>query len=135
MVLFFQVGRAQSVPLRTADWITVPYPDGAVVRSCPVFFRDFLLKKKVKSAVLYISALGLYEARMNGKRIGEDYFTPGFTVYNKRLQYQRYEVSRLLGSGRGAIGYRSWWARDGTEGISGTSRGSIDPIFLASDVD
>ncbi len=43
-------------------------------------------------AKIYASALGLYELHLNGKRVGDEYFTPGLTEYKKHLQYQVYEI-------------------------------------------
>ena len=53
---------------------------------------------------VYITSFGLYEAQLNGKKIGDQLFTPGWTSYNKRLQYQTYDVTELLVSGNNAIG-------------------------------
>src|SRR5215216_3829373 len=55
----------------------------------------------------------MYEAQMNGKRVGEAYLTPGWTSYNKRLQYQAYDVTPLLKNGDNAIGVTlgSGWYR------------------------
>ncbi|WP_315822265.1 family 78 glycoside hydrolase catalytic domain [Paraflavitalea speifideaquila] len=59
----------------------------------------------------------MYEAQINGKRVGDAYLTPGWTSYNKRLQYQVYDVTDLLQQGSNAIGvtlgngwYRSYLA-------------------------
>ena len=48
--------------------------------------------------------LGLYELEINGKRVGDQVFTPGWTSYGKRLQYQTYDVTSLLRAGENAIG-------------------------------
>ena len=58
--------------------------------------RIFYLEQPVVSARLYATALGLYEFEINGKRVGEDVFTPGWTDYSKRIQYQVYDVIELL---------------------------------------
>ncbi len=50
----------------------------------------------VKSAELFISAIGVYEAFLNGVRIGDYVLAPGCTVYRERLQYQKYDVKNLL---------------------------------------
>ncbi|SEM17663.1 alpha-L-rhamnosidase [bacterium A37T11] len=85
-----------TVPFATAQWITVPYAEPEGRRPVPVFWKSFAQRKKVTSATLYITALGMYEAQLNGKKIGQDFFTPGFTRYDKRLQYQQYDVTRLI---------------------------------------
>lgn len=64
----------------------------------------FNVSRKVVSARLYVSALGLYEFHLNGQRVGEDVFTPGWTDYNKRVQYQVYDVGGLLRPGANAAG-------------------------------
>jgi alpha-L-rhamnosidase len=48
--------------------------------------------------------LGLYELHINGQRVGEDYFTPGWTDYTKRVYYQTYDITSLLVQGENAIG-------------------------------
>ncbi|HLX90947.1 MAG TPA: family 78 glycoside hydrolase catalytic domain [Puia sp.] len=77
-----------------ASWISSPRFDSSGV--CPVFRRQFSLDKPVKSATLSITAHGLYEASINGRRVGNAYFTPGWTDYSKRLQYQQYDIKSLL---------------------------------------
>lgn len=83
-----------------AKWITTS--DADAERS-PMFRRAVSLKKEIRSATAYITAKGLYEAHINGTRVGDYYFTPGWTSYNKRLQYQAYDVSGLLKKGSNAI--------------------------------
>jgi len=101
-VLFFFIGvtviNAQPGSSKeTGQWITVSYPEPVSKRPCPIFRKTFMLPQNgVRSAVLRITALGVYEASINGQRVGADYFTPGFTAYNKRLQYQAYDVTVLL---------------------------------------
>ncbi len=72
--------------------------------TCPLFRKKFVANKKIQSATAYITALGLYEAQINGHRIGDAWFTPGWTSYKKRLQYQSYDVTKLLKQGQNAIG-------------------------------
>ncbi|WP_439697437.1 family 78 glycoside hydrolase catalytic domain [Mucilaginibacter sp. AW1-7] len=92
----WQSTNALAQPFKAARWITVPYAEGTGKRNCPLFEKSFVTHKPIAKAVLTITALGLYEANINGKRVSDAYFTPGFTVYNKRLQYQQYEVTKLL---------------------------------------
>ena len=61
-----------------------------------VFRKTFSETKPVASARLYITAIGVYRADLNGQRVGEDFFTPGFTSYKTTLQYQTYDVTHLL---------------------------------------
>ena len=66
--------------------------------------KSFSLTKPVKSARIYASAAGLYALHINGKRVGESYFTPGWTDYNKRIYYNTYDVTDLLNNGENAVG-------------------------------
>jgi alpha-L-rhamnosidase len=66
------------------------------LRPCQYFRKEFSFTKKVKSARLYITSLGLYQVFINGQKVSSDLFTPGWTSYNKRLQYQTYDVSSML---------------------------------------
>lgn len=85
-----------------AEWIVPGYAEDSVFAS-PLLRKEFNSNKKIKSATAYITAHGLYEAQINGKRVGDAYLTPGWTSYNKRLQYQAYDVSDLLKQGTNAI--------------------------------
>lgn len=60
------------------------------------FRRRFGIRKKIKSARIYATAMGIYELAVNGEKAGNRYFAPGFTSYQTRLQYQTYDVTSLL---------------------------------------
>lgn len=60
------------------------------------FKKDFDFEKPVKSAVIYSTAIGIYGLYLNGSRVGEDYFAPGFTTYKSQLQYQTYDVTQSV---------------------------------------
>lgn len=88
-----------------AKWIIPDMQRDKSIDNPPVLMRNnFRLKNEIKKARLYITAHGLYEAYCNGKRIGEELFTPGWTSYNKRLQYQIYDVTDLLQKGKNVVG-------------------------------
>lgn len=70
----------------------------------PYLRREFDVRTGVKAARLYISALGLYEAQINGTLVGDQVLAPGWTVYDQRLRYQTFDVTPLLHEGRNAIG-------------------------------
>ncbi|OIR12914.1 bacterial alpha-L-rhamnosidase [mine drainage metagenome] len=95
-----------------AKWITPGYEEDAL-RASPLFRKQFIAKKKIIAATAYITAHGLYEAQINGQRVGDAYLTPGWTSYNKRLQYQVYDVTNLVKNGNNAIGVTlgSGWYR------------------------
>ena len=66
--------------------------------------RKFRISRPVKKAYLCATALGLYEAHVNGKKAGEDILTPGWTSYLKHLLYQTYDVTGLLRRGENCLG-------------------------------
>ncbi|MHA1733340.1 MAG: glycoside hydrolase family 78 protein, partial [Promethearchaeota archaeon] len=63
---------------------------------CPMFRREFVLRGGVKRATLYSTALGEYEVRLNGARVGDEYLAPEWTDYSKRLLYQTHDVTGLV---------------------------------------
>ncbi|HMJ68237.1 MAG TPA: glycoside hydrolase family 78 protein [Cyclobacteriaceae bacterium] len=103
-----------------AKWMMTGLAEDTVVRTGPIFRKEFGASKKVASATAFITAQGLYEAFINGNRVGDSYLTPGWTSYNKRLQYQQYDVTKMITSGNNAIGISSGsgWYR-GFIGFSG----------------
>jgi len=95
-----------------AKWI-VPGFGEASNRPSPIFRKQFASSKKVVSAIANITAHGMYEAQINGQRVGDAYLTPGWTSYATRLQYQTYDVTNLMKTGLNAIGVSlgSGWYR------------------------
>ena len=72
-----------------ANWIRPAKSYGSV---CPTFRKTFFCPENVVSAALRITAMGVYEASLNGSRVGDFILAPGWTVYQKRLQVQQYEL-------------------------------------------
>lgn len=66
--------------------------------------NSFTVKGKVKEAIAYTTALGLYEFYLNGEKVGKDILTPGWTSYQKHLLYQTYDVTDLILQGKNGIG-------------------------------
>ncbi|WP_289042404.1 alpha-L-rhamnosidase [uncultured Zobellia sp.] len=66
--------------------------------------KSFTINKKIKQATAYTTALGLYELRLNGNKVGDDYFLPGWTDYNKRLYYQTFDITDRLQEGENVVG-------------------------------
>jgi len=95
-----------------AKWITPGYEEDSL-RASPLFRKQFNSNKKIVRAIAYVTSHGLYLAQINGKKVGDAYLTPGWTSYNKRLQYQTYDVTNLLKNGSNAIGVTlgSGWYR------------------------
>ena len=100
---FWQMGLLQLSDWK-AKWIQVGYKEDTVDRPSPLFRKEFKVSRKIQSATAYITAEGLYEASINGKRVGDSYLTPGWTSYSKRLQYQQYDITGLLTEGTNAVG-------------------------------
>lgn len=82
-----------------AHWITGDYLPQEGVRYPADCFRKTFRVQDVHKARLYITACGVYETRLNGRRVGNQVLTPGSTSYDVRLQYQTYDVSDLLREG------------------------------------
>ncbi|EJN05946.1 alpha-L-rhamnosidase [Phyllobacterium sp. YR531] len=72
--------------------------------------KEFHLYAVGRSAQLFISALGLYRAFVNGERVGSDLLTPGWTCYDHRIAYQVYDIGSLLKVGRNRV---EIWLADG----------------------
>ncbi|MEA5257918.1 family 78 glycoside hydrolase catalytic domain [Arcicella aquatica] len=87
-----------------AKWINSGFANDTVNGVVPMFRKSFETKKKITNATAFVTARGLYEIQFNGKRMGDAYLAPGWTSYNKHLQYQAYDVTNLLNVGKNAIG-------------------------------
>jgi alpha-L-rhamnosidase len=126
----FQMGLLKESDWK-AEWIEPGFQEDPMQPS-PLFRKEFKLTKKLASATAYISAHGLYEAKINGQRVGEGYLTPGWTNYNKRIQYQAYDVTSLLLPGSNAVGVMlgSGWYR----GIIGYMKKVFDINVYGRDI-
>lgn len=87
-----------------ASWIEPGFIQDSILRPSPLFRKTFQAGRKIQSATAYITSRGMYEAHINGQRVGDALLTPGWTSYRKRLQYQQYDVTNLLRQGANAIG-------------------------------
>jgi alpha-L-rhamnosidase len=74
------------------------------LRPAPYLRHAFVLDEPVAWARLYVTALGLYEARLNGQRAGDYVLAPGWTDYARRIPYQTYDVGGLLHEGENVFG-------------------------------
>ncbi len=79
--------------MKNANFISWPVPKGDI---CPVFMRKFKALNKVKKASLFITARGVYNAVLNGKRVGDFIMAPGWNSYENRLQLQKYDITDLI---------------------------------------
>lgn len=88
-----------------AKWISPDWDeDTTKSQPCPMLRGAFRVSKPVRSARAYATSLGLYELHLNGRRVGDQLFTPGWTSYRKRLQYQTYDITELVRQGENAVG-------------------------------
>ena len=82
--------------------------------SMPMLRGGFrVASKPVESARLYVTARGIYEVFLNGKRVGDDHYNPGLTQYNLTHLYQTYDVTPMLQPGANALGAmlgEGWWS-------------------------
>lgn len=83
-----------------AYWIT---PDWEREVCHPILAKEFEVNYAVKKARLYSTGLGLYEIRINGIRISDDLFLPGYNAYDKWIQVQTFDVTNFLKVGENKI--------------------------------
>ncbi|MDX1932844.1 MAG: family 78 glycoside hydrolase catalytic domain [Capsulimonadales bacterium] len=100
---FFEIGLLTRSEW-TAQWVGATLAGGPRTTAPAPFLRRAFATGRVTAARLYITALGVYEAYINGKRVGENYLAPGWTDYGKRVQYQVHDVTDLLNEGDNVIG-------------------------------
>lgn len=96
----------------SASWITMKNEKQADGSLPAHYYRnEFSTGKKIASARAYVTSLGNYEMYINGKKVGDQLFTPGWTSYNNRIQYQTYDVTSMLGKENaiGAIVADGWY--------------------------
>ncbi len=88
-----------------AAWIAAHADDASTANEqMPLFRKAFTLDHAVAHAVLYASGLGQDELRVNGRKVGNDVLTPGWSDYHKTIYYDAYDVTALLRRGPNAIG-------------------------------
>jgi alpha-L-rhamnosidase len=110
-----------------ARWIQAEIEEDTRKSSPAIVLRkEFDVAAPVRSARAYVTCLGLYEMELNGRRVGDQVFTPGWTAYDTRLQYQTYDITGDLKTGKNAVGvtlgdgwYRGNLAFDGQRNTYG----------------
>ena len=120
-----------------ALWITKK-DDLQAGKSLPVQFyrRGFITQKKIRRARVYATSLGLYQLFLNGQKVGNDLFTPGYTSYHQRLQYQTYDVTSMiqpnnaLGAMVGDGWYRGYLGWKGERSYYGDQLGLLVQLHL-----
>lgn len=101
-VTSFETGRMGTA--WKAQWITdgeYHFTEKKISPKTMTFRKKIACSKKVTKARLYATALGIYEMTLNGEKVGDIYFAPGFTSYKHQLQYQTYDVTEQLKSSEG----------------------------------
>lgn len=129
--------------LDPADWQAMPVgagwdEDPQADRRPARVRKDFRLDRPVERARLYVTAHGLYEVEINGRRVGDEALAPGWTVYPHRLRYRTHDVTGHLTDGANTIGawlgdgwYRGRYGFDGgTRNIYGTDQSLIAQLEI-----
>ncbi len=104
----------------------------------PCFVKEFSLDrvKEIKNGRIYVTGLGLYEAYLNGVKIGDDYLAPFCNDYNKGIQYQTYDITDLLGAENklsiicGNGWYKGRLGYDGDVSYYGNKFGVIAEVYV-----
>lgn len=101
-VAFWEMGLLSQSDWK-AKWIEM---EGDTLRYAPSphFRKEFPVGKSIAKARIYATSHGLYELYLNGRKVGDQVLTPGWTSYGKRLQYQVYDVTDMLVKGDNAVG-------------------------------
>ena len=123
---FWEMGLLATTDWR-AEWISSDTEENAELsQPARMYRREFKLDGPVRSARIYATSLGLYEIELNGEVVGDQVFTPGWTSYNHRLQYQVFDVTNYVIRGENAIGvtvgdgwYRGFLAFRGNRNLYG----------------
>ena len=121
--------RIETGLLAPTDWtahaISPQQPERSVGERRPRLLRtEFTVAGQVKRARLYVTAHGLYEIEINGRRVGDHALAPGWTSYHHRLRYQTHDVTEHLRAGANAVG--AWLADGWYRGRLGFGGGHAD---------
>jgi len=85
-------------------------PKGHFLPAARQYRKEFAASKEIKRATIYATTLGIFELHVNGKRVGDTLFAPGWTDYHQRAYYNTYDVTDLVRQGENAVGA---WVADG----------------------
>ena len=98
----FETGCSKQSDWGSAKWIELA--GRTTAQPLPIFARGFSLDKPVRSARLYMSGLGLFEARVNGAKLTDEVLAPGYSNYQLSAEYRTYDVTSRLRGGANTIG-------------------------------
>jgi alpha-L-rhamnosidase len=103
-IAFWEMGLLRESDWK-ASWIEPDIEENVSVSNpCPYLRKEFKIKSKIREARIYVTCHGLYQLSLNGEKVSDELFTPGWTSYHKRLQYQVYDVTEQVQTGRNAVG-------------------------------
>jgi alpha-L-rhamnosidase len=113
-----QLARFGTALLKSSDWKASWVAAGAQGGE---FRKEFTVQGKVTNARIYVAALGYYELRVNGKRIGHKVLDPAWTTYPKRVLYSTYDLDPVLKEGKNVIAVMlaGGWATSGSGWVAG----------------
>ena len=80
------------------NYIRSPYD----TKSCPIFFCEKSFTERPKKAVAYVTAIGVFDLIINGKKCGDSFFAPGWTS-EKRVMFVKYDITKMLSVGKNTI--------------------------------
>jgi alpha-L-rhamnosidase len=133
---YWQMGLLQPSDWK-AKWIESTSDADTVNGPALLFRKEFSSQKKIVSATVFITTHGMYNAFINGQKLGEAFLTPGWTSYNKRLQYQVYDVTRFVKMGKNVLGvnigsgwYRTSLAWNNNKNIYGKKIGLLEQLEI-----
>lgn len=90
----------------TGKWLTCDSTE----KRHPIFSKEIAPAKEMAKARLYVTGLGLYEAYIDGKKVGDEYLTPYSNNYNRWVQYQTYDITdQIAGGGKLSILLGNGW--------------------------
>lgn len=125
---------------RNAKWITSGRANDKACSLPPeIYCKSFTVNTLPRKAILTVTALGIYEVKINGKRAGDFFFAPGYTNYKKHIQAQEYDVAALLSEGENIIEItvaNGWYlGRIGNKyNVYGTCRAIIAELNIDGDI-
>lgn len=102
--LFDDRGWAAAEPMDGMPWKGPASVSDLPRIPAPYLRKEFTVVQPVKRATAYVTALGVYELHLNGKQVGHDVLTPGWTEFRRRVQYQTYDVTNQIHPGQNAVG-------------------------------
>lgn len=86
-----------------AKWVEAPVPEVKDRQPAIAFRKEVKINAPIKRAIAYVTALGVYELRINGQAVGDHILAPEWTDYHARAQYQAYDVTAALKAGDNAV--------------------------------